>query len=179
MSIVWSSQFVLEKDADPFDFSQERGFMTGPAKPSNTSLETIPAPSRILVRSSVHGTLTMDNLRESTTVGSLKKLIAERLMLPPTRLIHLESWGSELSDHLSLQECKLKTNSMLNMRISLGVSCLSGESLDRVRVSSTALETQRFVVGSSITGLELKQKIQEHLSRGTYEWYNKMVSVRQ
>lgn len=117
--------------------------------------------------------MVIDGLEADSTVGSVKTQIAERLRLLPSRLIHLSSWGVPLRDDFrTLQEYKLRTGGHLEMRTSL---CAPNPDLllRRVRIICSALETRRVAVDPTTTGADLKLKIQEVLTVGEYEWFDK------
>ena len=52
-----------------------------------------------------NGLLALANLKESTTIGQLKFILRERLMLRPDRKILLLSWGRELADKSKNHDC--------------------------------------------------------------------------
>lgn len=131
-----------------------------------------PPPAAICVRCSVYGRLVFDALPKDTTICDIKRGIAERLLLPPGRQIHLSVWGRDLLDHLTLQESHLKTNSIIDMRTLHGIPA-AATTLSRVRIASPGLETQTFPVTRATTGLELKRGIEAHLSNGEHEWFSK------
>lgn len=139
----------------------------------------LPAPSSLIVRCSLFGTLTIDGLDAETTVARLKAIIADRICLLPSRSLHLSYWGRELSDLMTLTECKLRNKCTIDMRLSLiRLGAVPRTRLDRVRVACTALETRMIPVDSTTTVLEVKERIAADLRQGQHEWYTKAVSDR-
>ena len=128
----------------------------------------------MLVRAPIHGVLTINNLPEELSVAGLKHIIAERICLAPARRLHLSFWGRDLPDELSLMDCRIRTNSVIDMRQTLvRLDDIPRPTLERVRVLCTALETRIYPVDTATTALELKQKIAAFLTRGEHEWYSK------
>ena len=149
-----------------------RGDGDGPSQQGGVD-ELTPPPTKVVVRSPVHGRIVFDNLEPDTTLGWLKAVLRDRLVLPPIREVHLSTWGNELEhEWRTLQQCKIKTNGLIDMRTSL-VEPDFDRPLERVRVASTALETRTLAVGKQSTVLELKEKIRMHLAGGEHEWYDK------
>jgi hypothetical protein len=179
LEMVWSSPITIDKELD--SYAQLSKSATQPEFTMNKLdyeggiVEHVVAPTKVFVRSALHGEMLLDQLDETTTVASIKETIASRVMLQPTRHIHLESWGVELQDHFTLRDYRLNDNCLLHMRTSLGPKRTesSREVLERVRISSTALETQLYAVDHLSTANDLKQKVAAYLASGTYEWYNK------
>ena len=168
--VVWPSASISSLHASTSD---PRLGSTTAFDASGALVEVLPAPTQLLIRSPIHGNLTFDNLAAEETVGALKQKVIERLRMPPSRQVHLSSWGLDLPDDQTLRQCRLKTNSMLDMRVALvRVDDSVRTTLERVRVMSTALETQLFCVDRSTTTLDLKRKIESHLARGEHEWFN-------
>ena len=133
-------------------------------------------PRCISVRSPVHGMLTFDGIAEDTTVGHLKVMIVERVGLSPARRIHLSWFGRELPDQLTLAQCRVRSSSVLDMRLTLvRLDAFERTSLERVRVLCTCLETQTYAVDRTTTAAELKLKIRSFLTRGEHEWFGKKV----
>jgi len=131
-------------------------------------------PRCISVRSPVHGMLTFDGIAEDTTVGHLKVMIVERVGLSPARRIHLSWFGRELPDQLTLAQCRVRSSSVLDMRLTLvRLDAFERTSLERVRVLCTCLETQTYAVDRTTTAAELKLKIRSFLTRGEHEWFGK------
>jgi hypothetical protein len=140
---------------------------------SFSSLALPPAPTKIFVRSSVYGRITLDGLEPNTTIGKLKEKLNELLKLPPFKAIHLSSWGMPLAEEkCTLRDCKLRTGSQLDFRTSIVIPS-EDRVLERVRVVCTALVTRTIPVSKHTTGLELKQRIHQNLNCGEHEWYNK------
>ena len=84
----------------------------------DTLLQTAP-PTRIYLKSSHHGVLAFANLDEDITVGELKTLVYERLMLSPNQTVVLSSWGRALDESKRLCDLSLPTNARLEMRLAL------------------------------------------------------------
>lgn len=138
-----------------------------------------PPPTCVKVRSPVHGMITLDGLVEDLTIGELKTLIAERVGLNPARRIHLSTWGREMPDSLTLPECRVKTGSVIDMRLSLvRLDDIVRPTLERVRVLCTCLETRTLPVDRTTTALQLKEQMQAFLTKGEHEWYGKKVISR-
>jgi len=170
--IVWVCPIKLEESAASLPTIGARHVESAPAL-TNTIQAITPPPTKLFVRSSVHGRLTLDGLDAPSTVGSLKTQIRDRLRLPPTRALHLSTWGSQLGDdYMTLQEYKLRTGSQLDMRTS-HVCPSDDRPLERLRVCSTALVTRTIAVSKHTTVLELKQKLHEQLLCGEHEWFDK------
>ena len=125
----------------------------------------------VVVKSALHGTVTI-NGTEGLTVGALKERVKERVMLRPSRLIHLAFYGRELPDSATLEDCHVKTGGKLDMRVDY-MEEERMEKLERVRVVSTAIKTRLFLVDQHTTGLEIKQKYAQVLQRGEHRWHGK------
>ena len=138
--------------------------------------EIVPPPTKLHVRCSIYGKLIFDELKPSVTLGELKQLIVDRLVLQPDRLVRLSHWGIELQDdRCTLQDLKLKNGCTLDMRTSLSYGPRpEAQGLERVRVVSTALETRTVAVSPATTGLDLKNAIMKLLLCGDHEWYDKL-----
>ena len=148
--------------------------------PQNDNLEDLPpAPTQVKIRSPVHGMLIIDSLAEDATAITLKSILISRLRISLGRRLHISSWGNELPESLTLQECRLRTNCVLDLKMSLlrVADENGGDNLTRVRIASTALETRTIGIHETTTGLQLKQQIESFLARGEYEWYGKKVSI--
>ena len=145
-----------------------------PGPPAGRIVEVVPAPTKIVVRSPVFGRIAFENLDPNLLLGELKEMVRARLVLPPTRAVDLALWGVVLTDDWkTLQECHVKDNGQLDMRTFL-VQVPSRESLERVRVVCTALETRNIDLDSMrCTGLELKQKIHQALLCAGHAWFDK------
>ena len=168
---VFTSPTKFDSSAYPSLVSSSSAPTGFALEPEHSIIEPMPAPTQVLVRCSVHGDVTIDQLHEGVTVETLKQTIMQRLKLPPGRLVHLSSWGRELPDNVRLQECRLRNNCMLNMKTSL-TRLDSRSTLERVRITSTVLETVPLPVDRTVTGLDLKRKIEAFLTRGEHEWYD-------
>lgn len=169
--IVWMSPTLLPDD------EQSRSAVALARTASLPQLggieEHIPYPTKVKIRSSVHGEMTIHELSADTTLGALKQTLVDRLKLAPERVIHLSHWGADLDgDTHTLQELKLKEGCTLEMRSSLGVRPLA-MGLERVRVVCTALETRTVAVERGATVLDLKERIARLLLCGEHEWYDK------
>ena len=169
--IVWMSKTLLPDD------EQSRSAVALARAASLPQIggikELIPYPTKVKIRSSVHGQLVLDDLTEDTTLGMLKQTLVDRLKLGPERVVHLSHWGADLECLTqTLQELKLKEGCTLEMRTSLGLRPLALD-LERVRVACTALETRTVAVDRRDTVLDLKEMIQRMLMSHEYEWYDK------
>jgi hypothetical protein len=123
-SLVWSSPVLIDRASLPprpatsdglrpaalWSRGSDSGSLYGSAEPPATCVQ---------VRSAVHGVITLNQLQPDVTIGDLKALVAERIGLSPARRIHLSTWGHEMLDRLSLAQCRVKTNGVLDMRLSL------------------------------------------------------------
>lgn len=135
----------------------------------DTLLQTAP-PTRIYLKSSHHGVLAFANLDEDITVGELKTLVYERLMLSPNQTVVLSSWGRALDESKRLCDLSLPTNARLEMRLAL-CALDPSRGLERLRVTSTCLSTRRVAADMQTTVLEFKHAIQEELMKGAHEWW--------
>ena len=150
----------------------------------DTLLPTAP-PTRIYLRlSHVSGqgrvqvrVLAFADLDEDTTVGGLKTLVYERLMLGPNQAVILSSWGRALDETKRLCDLSLPTNAQLEIRLAL-CALDPSRGLERLRVTSTCLSTRRVAADMQTTVLEFKHAIQEELMKGTHEWWGKDDGVR-
>jgi hypothetical protein len=183
-SLVWSSPVLIDRASLPprpatsdglrpaalWSRGSDSGSLYGSAEPPATCVQ---------VRSPVHGVITLSQLQPDVTIGDLKALVAERIGLSPARRIHLSTWGHEMLDRLSLAQCRVKTNGVLDMRLSLvRLEDIERPTLERVRIFCTCLETRTLAVDRMTTVLDLKQRIQNFFACGEHEWYNKKVRLR-
>lgn len=183
-SLVWSSPVLIDRASLPprpatsdglrpaalWSRGSDSGSLYGSAEPPATCVQ---------VRSPVHGVITLNQLQHDVTIGDLKALVAERIGLSPARRIHLSTWGHEMLDRLSLAQCRVKTNGVLDMRLSLvRLEDIERPKLERVRILCTCLETRTLAVDRMTTVLDLKQRIQNFFACGEHEWYNKKVRLR-
>ena len=135
----------------------------------DTLLPTAP-PTRIYLKSSNHGVLVFADLDKDTTVGDLKTLVYERLMLGPNQAVFLSSWGRALDEAKRLCDLSLPTNARLEIRLAL-CALDPSRGLERLRVTSTCLSTRRVAADMQTTVLEFKHAIQEELMKGAHEWW--------
>lgn len=112
---VWSAATSSQSSLGGFGWDDEPDIMAElePLHPPD------PPPTRVVVRSPLHGTHTINGLEEGATVAWLKAQLQERITLKPGRQIHLSLWGLDLADEATLQECRIKTGCKLDMRTSL------------------------------------------------------------
>ena len=172
--IVWISPFRIDSRGGLPSIAAPRYTPHDSSRYVGQVEELLPAPTKIHVRSAVHGKVAFEGLEPEMTVGQLKAQIHQRLMLPPTRAVELSTWGSKLEDDWkTLQECRLKSGGQLDMRTTLAPHINQRHTLERVRVVCTALETRCIAVDKRTTGLELKQKIEAQLKCAEHSWYDK------
>lgn len=146
-----------------------RSALTVPSWHVDTLLPTEP-PSRLYLKSSCHGVLTFAELAEEMTVDELKNAVHERLMLPPSRSVHIVSWGRELEGSQRLCDLSLPTNARLEMKLAHALPD-PDRGLSRVRVTTTCLSTRRLNVYESTTAADLKELVQQALLKGEHEWW--------
>ena len=177
--IVWCNLSRVPTAAESLPNLAPR-FIDDNGKPLVESLEPeVPAPTKVYVRSSVHGKICLDGLEPETTIQQLKQLVRDRIKLVPGKELHLSSWGNELSEEWrTLHEYKLKNSCVLDMRTKFATFPAGEEEeeergLTRLRVMSTALETRVYPVDNQTTILELKQQIHQYFLSGEHEWYNR------
>lgn len=176
-NVMWSSPVIADPDNSHFLLSASASdpYLGGLDRsgPESGIVPLVDAPKTVLIRSPLHGIHTFDSLPEEATVAQLMHSVAERLRLAPGRQVQLSSWGNDLPEHRTLSQCRLKTNSVLDMRVMLskGDGFLRS-TLERVRVINTALETQLMTVDDTTTAMDLKLKMAAQLARGEHEWYS-------
>ena len=146
-----------------------RSHLTVPSWHVDTLLPT-EAPSRLYLKSSCHGVLAFAELDEEMTVDELERLVHERLMLPPSRSVHISSWGRELDGPQRLSDLSLPTNARLEMKLAHTMPD-PNRGLNRVRVMSTCLSTRRISADENTTVGELKELTQQALLKGEHEWW--------
>ena len=146
-----------------------RSSLTVPSWHVDTLLPTEP-PSRLYLKSSCHGVLAFAELDEEMTVDELKRVVHERLMLPPGRIVHIASWGQDLDGPQRLSDLSLPTNARLEMKLAHTLPD-PNRGLSRVRVTTTCLRTRRISADENTTVLELKELFQQALLKGEHEWW--------
>ena len=147
-----------------------RSALRVPSWQIDTLLPTAP-PSRIYLKSAWPvGVMAFADLDKDITVGDLKTLVHERLMLGPNQAVFLSSWGRALDETKRLCDLSLPTNARLEMRV---VLCALDPSrgLERLHVTSTCLSTRRVAADMQTTVLEFKLAIQATLMKGAHEWW--------
>ena len=123
------------------------------------------------MRNGPNGILALASLPETLTVTQLKEMLSERLMLKPGRRVLLFSWGRELEDGKTLASYSLPTNAQIDMKIKL-CRVPEGRSLQRVRIASTAIKTRQLAVDPSVSVLQLKMLLHQHLLKADHEWFD-------
>jgi len=137
---------------------------------STDLLLPVASPTRIYIRSACHGVIALSELDPGLTIGGLKHLIYERLMLRPSQDIRLISWGRELADQYPLSDYALQTNARLEMQ--LGLRHAPERVLSRIRIASTAIKTRQCPAETTLSVLDLKKRIEQLLLKGDHEWYD-------
>ena len=133
-----------------------------------------PPLTKLQVWNPVYGALIFENLPRPNleegegglTVGDLKRMVYERLLLPPTLTLTLSAYGRVLEDHASLEECGLANGAKLDLSTTLRRN--PHQSLHRVRVRSTALRTRQLQADESTTVLDLKHTFASSLANSEH-----------
>ena len=153
---------------------------TAPATRSWVPKGPWPPPlTKLQVWNPVYGALIFENLptpnpeegERGLTVGDLKRMVYERLLLPPTLTLTLSAYGRVLEDQSTLEAVGLANGCKLDLSTTLRRN--PHQSLHRVRVNSTALRTRQLAADASTTVLDLKHAFSSSLANSEHVWFTK------
>lgn len=129
-------------------------------------------PLRIFVMCSLVGqsTIVINDVSPLSTIGELKAIVYERLLLTPHHALQLSSWGRMLEDRWTLLHARLPNDARLQLHL-LSARPDPFRGLKRVRIASTCLRTRQLPVEERMTVGSLKARLADALRFGEQSWH--------